>query len=283
MSEGIMLVDLSGLYWSTYFAMGDPLDAYSKVYDKLTRLQERYAVIACGDSPTCFRKDIDPEYKAQRKPDTRPPSAWDGLKQLAVQLPEAGIPIVAVDTYEADDIIATLTARAGEARVMLMTTDKDMIPLLVRPDTAMVNYSGLVRNADDIADKWGVHPDRFLELLALTGDSADNVQGCPGVGLKKAVALLTEFESLEEIPNGLRMGIKIPGIGPKLVESIPQWDPTRTLELLRLIDSVELNHVAAFTAAEQGHLQRQDDEDEYDDASFISNPTVSGEVAFNEL
>ena len=108
-------------------------------------------------------------------------------------------------TYEADDVIATIATWAVEAglNVNLISSDKDLMQL-VRDDEHgsihMVDPMTMLRKTEmDVIDKWGVPPSQLGDLLALTGDSSDNIPGVPGIGPKTAALLLQEFGSLENL------------------------------------------------------------------------------------
>ena len=149
-----------------------------------------------------FRKDMYEEYKAHR-----PPPDPEMLVQLRMFQPlvEAfGIPAVRVEGVEADDIIATMVAHERKAhgdaaRVTIVSSDKDLMQLI----------GGSVKMLDTLKDKWvgpeqvvekfGVGPDKVVEVQALIGDSSDNVPGVPGIGPKTAAELIGQFGDLEGI------------------------------------------------------------------------------------
>jgi 5'-3' exonuclease len=103
--------------------------------------------------------------------------------------------------YEADDIIGTLAARmrAEGLRATLVSRDKDLAQL-IGPGDVYWDYSGNQRyHHGQIAERFGVAPERYADYLALTGDAVDNIPGVPGVGPKTAAVLLTHFDSLDDL------------------------------------------------------------------------------------
>ena len=151
------------------------------------------------------RNALYPAYKAQRPP---PP------EDLVPQLPlirgataALGLPMVEQPGVEADDIIATYAMQAQKAgkRVIIVSTDKDLMQLVdvgdeSRPPILLWDsMKNRLIGPADVLEKWGVLPPRLGDLLALTGDSSDNIPGVPGIGPKTAAALLEEFGSLEQL------------------------------------------------------------------------------------
>ncbi len=143
------------------------------------------------------RLSLVPEYKAQRKP--MPDDLRAQLPIMQEYLTAAAIPCFCQDAVEADDVIATLAARAS-GRVLIGTSDKDLFQL-VSERVSIIPLSGQAVCLDPagVKVKTGVGPEQIPDWLALTGDTADNIGGVPGVGPKTAAALLQQFGSLEEI------------------------------------------------------------------------------------
>jgi DNA polymerase-1 len=160
---------------------------------------EHIAVAFDATLVNSFRNRLFPAYKANREP------APEDLKRqfpLCRQMCEAlGVKTFVSPEYEADDIVGTLATRmraAGE-RVVLVTRDKDLAQL-IRPGDEYWDYIGDERfGYDDIADRFGVLPERMACFLAVTGDAVDNIPGVPGIGRKTASLLFRHFESLAQI------------------------------------------------------------------------------------
>jgi 5'-3' exonuclease len=170
---------------------------------------ERIAVAFDATLVTSFRNRLFPAYKANREP------APLDLKRQFVQCHRVceglGVAHFFHHEYEADDIVGTLAMRMRSPgrRVVLVTRDKDLSQL-VRPGDEYWDYLGGARfGYDDIADRFGVLPERMACFLALTGDAVDNIPGVPGIGRKTASLLLHHFRSLEHLYDDLNAVIKL--------------------------------------------------------------------------
>ena len=228
----LMVFDAMGLAYRAYYAfISRPLinsrgENTSAIYGfantvlKLRREEQPdyWALAWDGPGPT-FRHERFAEYKATRKPmpaDLVP--QIEPIGQMAVAL---GLPVIELPRMEADDVMATL-ARRGERdgfEVVLVTSDKDMLQLvdehvtLLSPVGRGEDYVRIDRNA--VREKWGVSPEQTRDVLALMGDSTDNVPGVPGVGEKTAVELISEYGSLEELYLRVEQ-VKKPALREKL-------------------------------------------------------------------
>jgi len=146
-----------------------------------------------------FRNRMYPAYKAHRPPMPEDLAAqWPAVFELTDAF---HLNRICIDDYEADDVIATL-AKQAEAKgwdVTMVSTDKDLMQL-INPRIWMLDT---MRKKDygpeEVKEKWGVGPDRIHDLLALAGDSADNIPGVPGIGPKTAVQLLEAYGDLEGV------------------------------------------------------------------------------------
>lgn len=146
-----------------------------------------------------FRNEIYPEYKANREEmpeELRPqmPLTRDATRAF-------GIACVEKEGFEADDIIATLARQASESggRVTINASDKDLMQLVgngVEMYDAMKNRR---IGSDEVREKFGVGPERVIDVQALAGDSVDNVPGAPGIGIKTAALLINEYGDLESL------------------------------------------------------------------------------------
>ena len=157
-----------------------------------------FAVIFDYSSET-FRKKIYPEYKANRP---TPPDDLIPQFSLIRQATRAfNLPCIEKEGYEADDIIATYASAATRsgAKTTIISSDKDLMQL-VNQQVGM--YDGMKDRPIGIAEvieKWGVPPEKMIDLQSLTGDSTDNVPGVPGIGPKTAAQLLGEFGDLDTL------------------------------------------------------------------------------------
>jgi len=168
-----------------------------------------WAVVFDGGTPAA-RLNLLPTYKAQR---AKMPDALRGqFAPITAFLERARVPVVRLAAEEADDAMASLTARAraAGAEVLLATSDKDMFQLVSEYVAVVPTTTGGEKlGPEQIRARTGVPPDRIVEWLALTGDAVDNIPGVPGVGPKTAAKLLAQCGSLaglwaqlEQLPAG---------------------------------------------------------------------------------
>jgi DNA polymerase I len=218
MSNGkhLYLIDGSSFIFRAYHAIppltrpdGVQINAVSGFCNMLFKLlrdlddSERpshLAVIFDAASKT-FRNDIYPDYKAHR-----PPAPDDLIPQFSIirdAVVAFNLPSIDSNGYEADDIIATYAKKAEAAgnRVTIVSSDKDLMQLVsdrVRMfDTMKNRYIGI----EEVKEKFGLGPNKVTEIQALSGDSADNIPGVPGIGVKTAALLLEEYGDLESLLN----------------------------------------------------------------------------------
>ena len=165
----------------------------------LNEIQPEYLICAMDSPGDAVRNEIYEDYKANREemPDDLRPQI-----PAIVEMVEAhGIPVIRVDGWEADDVIATVTRQAVDKglEVRIVTNDKDARQL-IGPQVQLYNIrKRQYADAKFLKGEWGIRPDQVIDFQALVGDSVDNVPGVPLIGPKKATALLTQFETLEEV------------------------------------------------------------------------------------
>ncbi|MBB6093407.1 5'-3' exonuclease [Povalibacter uvarum] len=156
-----------------------------------------------------YRTLLYPAYKANRDPT---PVELKRQFLLCRQLCRAmGVPSFTSNEYEADDIIGTLAerARADGRNVVIVTRDKDLSQLVRRGDVYWDYLDDRRYRYDDIAERFGVQPERMACFLALMGDAVDNIPGVPGVGRKTASMLFKHFESLPQLYDNLDAVLKL--------------------------------------------------------------------------
>ena len=146
-----------------------------------------------------FRSEIYPEYKAQRPP---PPEDLGPQFDLMRDATRAfNLPCIEIEGYEADDIIATLAEQARDAggRVTIISSDKDLMQL-VGGGVEMVDPMKNRRiGPEEVEEKFGVGPDKVIDVQSLSGDSVDNIPGAPGIGIKTAALLINEYGDLDNL------------------------------------------------------------------------------------
>jgi DNA polymerase-1 len=146
-----------------------------------------------------FRNDLYPDYKANRSEppeDLRPqfPVIRDATRAF-------GLPCIEEEGFEADDLIATYAQQAEEkgAEVVIVSSDKDLTQLITDKVVMFDPMKNKIIDKDGVVEKFGVGPEKMIDLQALMGDSTDNVPGVPGIGPKTAAQLLEEYGSLEDL------------------------------------------------------------------------------------
>jgi DNA polymerase-1 len=209
-ADVLYVVDLSGYVFRAYHAIapltntrGEPTNA---TYGTVTMIQklveERRPVflgVAMDSVGPRIRSSIDARYKAHRPV---PPEDLAIQLRRSRELVEAyNIPIFLVDGLEADDLIAVAVDRAREKglRAVIASSDKDLMQL-VGPDVMLWDaMRDRVYGEPEVVAKFGVPPSQLRDLLALVGDTSDNVPGVPGIGPKTAAELLTQFGTLDGV------------------------------------------------------------------------------------
>ena len=179
-----------------------------------------------------FRSDIYPEYKAHRPP---PPDDLVPQFELVRQATRAmNIPAVDMDGFEADDLIATYARQGAEmgAEVTIVSTDKDLMQMVggkIKMFDAMKNKS---IGPAEVEEKFGVGPDKVIDIQALAGDSSDNVPGVQGIGIKTAAILINEYGDLDGVLENAG-NIKQPKRREALIEQADLARISRDLVTLR--------------------------------------------------
>ncbi|RMH50410.1 MAG: DNA polymerase I [Zetaproteobacteria bacterium] len=209
----LALLDGSNLAFRAYFATrhlgmkrpdGMPVGALHNylqmVWSTLERLDPSHAAVAFDpEGGSKARTALLPQYKQNRL------AMEDDLRRQWPHLIEAnaalGLPLLCVDGFEADDVIATLTrqARARGWRVSIVSGDKDLMQLVGEGVRQIDPAGGKEYDAEGVRARWGVPPAQIRALLALAGDSSDNIPGVEGIGPKTAAALLAEYGTLEGV------------------------------------------------------------------------------------
>lgn len=213
-ADVLYLIDLSSYVLRAYHAIaplsspsGEPTQAVHGTVNMLDRLvrERRPALlaIAMDSGRDTFRREIYPEYKAHRPPS--PPDLGQQLARCFEIVTAYAAPVWKQDGVEADDLIASAVhcARASGVRVVIVAADKDLMQL-VAPDVMLWDtMRDRVIGEEEVEQRFGVKVAQLGDLLALMGDSSDNIPGVPHVGPKTAKELLVEYGSLEGIYQNL--------------------------------------------------------------------------------
>lgn len=179
-----------------------PVLGFANTLVKLLEEDEPTHIAVAWDThaPT-FRHELDDQYKANRPP--QPDELRVGIPLIKEMVDGFGIQNIEQDGYEADDIIGTIAALAGreEVDVFLVTPDKDFMQLvdqhicMLKPDNKNGGFIHIDR--EGVKNYFGVYPEQVIDVLAIIGDSSDNIPGVPGIGKKGAPDLILEYGSLE--------------------------------------------------------------------------------------
>ncbi len=210
----MMILDGNSLINRAFYALppltsaeGLPTNAVHGFLTMLFRLQKEqkpdYWVVAFDKTKATVRIEQYAEYKAQRKetPETLRPQ-FSYLKEILEVLK---VPILEIDGYEADDIIATVNVEAVKKgmEVSIYTGDRDALQLISPQTKIYLTKKGISEvecyDEEKLFEKYQLRPEQIVDLKALMGDSSDNIPGVPGVGEKTALKLLYEFETVDNI------------------------------------------------------------------------------------
>ena len=256
------LIDGSAFIFRAYHALppltrksdGLPVGAVAGFCNMLQRYVESntgpeaptHVAVIFDHSGKTFRNDMYDKYKANR-----PPTPEDLIPQFPLTREATRAFNVAckeVEGFEADDIIATLACRARDAggSCTIISSDKDMMQLIGGGVVMLDAMKNKIIDREGVVEKFGVYPERVVDVQALAGDSVDNVPGAPGIGIKTAALLINEYGSLEEL-LGRASEIKQPKRRESLLDNRAQIEMSKRLvqldcdmDLDFTIDSLEV-------------------------------------------
>lgn len=218
----LLIVDGYALIFRAYYALirsasftttdGKPTGAIfgfiKMIINVLNSQKPDYVVLAWDTGKKTFRDELYTEYKANRK---------ETPEELKTQIPEIieavekfGLSSITKENYEADDVIGSICEKMRDNKeldVYILSGDKDLLQLVGDNVKAIANKKGVsdfkIYDREAVKEKWGVYPERIIDLFAFLGDSSDNVPGVKGIGQKGAMKLLTQFDTMEEVFDNL--------------------------------------------------------------------------------
>jgi 5'-3' exonuclease len=217
----LMLLDSASLWYRAYYGMPDtllsptgmPVNAIRGYLDMTARLIGMYSpdrIVACieGDCRPSWRVDIFPAYKANRLEDEtdeeeEPETLTPQIPVLLDLLDAFGIPMLGVDDYEADDVMATFAVRE-KGPIRVVTGDRDLFQLVDDKRDVKVVYLAKGLSQHDlvdikwVAEKYGIPGDRYALFAMFRGDPSDGLPGVRGIGEKGAALIANNFASVEE-------------------------------------------------------------------------------------
>jgi len=238
----IYIVDGSGYIFRAYYAVsplstpdGFPTNALYGFTRMLLKLLQQagseHVVISFDMGRDTFRLEMYPEYKANRSapPEDLVPQ-FPYFRKIAEAL---GLPVLELKGYEADDVIGTVTTQLAKAggKVVIVSGDKDLMQLVGPNVSIWDTMHDRVIGPAEVKEKFGVDPDKVVEVLGLMGDSSDNIPGLDGVGPKTATQLIEKYgsvegvlSSIEQIKNDASLRNR-----KKIVEALEAQAPTLRL------------------------------------------------------
>ena len=240
--EKLLLVDGSSYLYRAFHALPDlrssdgrPTGAIYGVLNMLQKLikSERpdYLSVVFDTPVKTFRHDIFPEYKANRQ--KTPEDLIAQIEPLHQAIINLGLPLIAVDGVEADDVIGTLAMEAEKKNIktLIATGDKDMAQLVTDNIHLIDTMKDIRMGPTEVLEKFGILPERFIDYLTLAGDTSDNIPGVEKVGPKTAIKWINEYGSLEGV---IQNADQIKGkIGDNLNAALDQLDLFKTLVTIK--------------------------------------------------
>ena len=239
----LMLLDSASLWYRAYYGMPDtllsptgmPVNAIRGYLDMTARLISMYSpnrIVACieGDWRPSWRVDLFPAYKANRLEDEsdveeEPETLTPQIPVLLDLLDAFGIPMVGVDDYEADDVMATFAVRE-KGPIRIVTGDRDLFQLVDDKRDVKVVYLAKGISQHDLVDiswvanKYAIPGDRYALFAMFRGDPSDGLPGVKGIGEKGAALIANNFASVDEALTGARVGHEVlsASLAKKIIE-----------------------------------------------------------------
>ncbi|QCI26068.1 5'-3' exonuclease H3TH domain-containing protein [Buchnera aphidicola] len=206
----VILIDgnsyLYRIYYAKYKKIKENILCTKVIYSMLYILKNIFLtykpnnlIVVFDSKSKNFRKKIFNEYKANR---TSMPNLLklisSKFKKILINI---GIPIISIPTFEADDVIGTLSKDAEKNKefVLIATCDKDLAQLVNKNIYILNHLNNKIFNIQKIKKKYGVTPDLIIDFLALTGDQSDNIPGVKGIGKKTAIILINKIGGINKI------------------------------------------------------------------------------------
>lgn len=204
------LIDGSGYIFRAFYAVAplttrqgfhtNALFGFTKMMLKLLKDTEGKNIVVVFDTGReTFRKELYPEYKSNRS--APPPELIEQFPYFKELVDALGIPTIDLPGYEADDVIATISERLKNdgKEVIVVSGDKDLMQLVSDKVFIVDTMKQKEIRAPEVLEKFGVTPEKVVEVLALMGDDSDNIPGVKGIGPKTAAQLIVKFGTVEEL------------------------------------------------------------------------------------
>ena len=238
----LLLIDGSNYLYRAFHALPDlrspggrPTGAIYGVLNmlqKLIRSESPDYIAVIFDTPKkTFRHEAFPEYKANRQ--RTPEDLIAQIKPLHRAIINLGLPLIAIDGVEADDVIGTLAKQADKEKIktLIATGDKDMAQLVTDNIQLIDTMKNLRMGPKEVEKKFGIVAERFVDYLTLAGDASDNIPGVEKVGPKTAIKWISEYGSLDEV---IKNAENIKGkVGENLMASMDRLELFKTLVTIK--------------------------------------------------
>ena len=249
-SPALILVDGSSYLFRAFHALppmtngaGQPTGAARGVIGMIRNLLNQYPDSRVGivfdAKGKTFRNEIYAEYKAHRPP--MPDELRSQIEPIHRIIRAMGLPLLIIENVEADDVIGTLARQADHENIstLISTGDKDLAQLVTAQVILINTMNDELLDPPGVEAKFGVPPERIIDLLALMGDKSDNIPGVPGVGAKTAAKWLKEYGSMRAIIDN---AAAIKGkIGEKLRDNIELLELSYRLATIRTDVPLDIN------------------------------------------
>ncbi|HZJ86522.1 MAG TPA: DNA polymerase I [Erysipelotrichaceae bacterium] len=253
--ENFLLVDGNSLLFRAYYATayrGVLQTSYGKYTNAIVAFNNMlinviesekpdYILVAFDTKDKTFRHNMFKDYKAQRKP--APVELIEQFETVRDLLDAMNIARYEVSGYEADDIIGTLSKRYKDIQMNILTSDQDMLQLVDDNTDVLLMKTGVSNisrvSLNNFEEEYEIRPDQVVDLKAMMGDSADNIPGIPGIGIKTGIKLIHEFDTLE---NLLENTDKLTGKRKENVEAnVEIAKMSKTLARIKTDIEIEIN------------------------------------------
>lgn len=248
----LIIIDISNYIFRAFFAIrplhapdGTPVNAVygvlSMVHNLIQKYQPTHILVARDTKEGSFRKEIDPNYKANR---SEPPDELIPQFALVDELVKClRLPEIKMVNYEADDVIGSVAVQWKKEfdEILIASGDKDLMQFVDGPVKMLDTMKEKTYSREDVKDKMGVYPEQIVDFLSLIGDTSDNIPGVSGIGPKGAQNLIEEFGSLENILAN------IPNIKNKRSQTAldaHQADAVLSKKLVQIVTDLKLPHEA---------------------------------------
>ena len=258
----LILIDGSGYIFRAYYALppmsradGTPVNAVFGFTNMLVKLIEDYSqeklVVIFDAARENFRNKIYPAYKANRG--ETPEDLIPQFELIKNCVKAFNIPQLELEGYEADDIIATYTnlAQKNHIHSLIISSDKDLMQLVNEKVEMLDPMKNKHIGVNEVIEKFGVEPEKVIQIQALTGDRVDNIPGAPGIGPKTALELIKEFGDIDSL---IKNADRIKQEKRKNIIKNSEEDIRISLNLVRLDNNIDLplsiNEIKSFVELE---------------------------------